>query len=129
MTDEELMRDAHKLGRWERHRFLLLVGISIAISLMLVAVSLKLYNSSGAAQLDLSRPGYEHVKQKSSQSGVFEAFPSTGEINKEAIDKFRALYKKRAEQATNVDSFGGDVMSDAALSIEAPANDQQPATQ
>lgn len=125
MTDEELMRDASKLGRWEQHRFLLLVGISIAISLMLVAVALKLYDSSGAAQLDLSRPGYEHVKQKSSQSGVFEAFPSTGELDKQTIDTFRALYKKRAEQATNVDSFGGDVMSDTALSIDAPAQPAQ----
>ena len=118
MTEEELAADAHKLGRWGQHRFLLLVGISIAIALMLVAVSLKLYYSSGAAQLDLSRPGYEAVSEQSGKTDVYEGFPATGAIDQKAIEEFRAMYKERAEQATNVDSFGGDVMSDKALSID-----------
>ncbi len=126
MTDEELMRDAHKLGRWERHRFMLLVGISIIIALMLVGVSMNLYNSSGAAQLDLSRPGYDRVVKKPSKDSVFEAFPSFGEVNGATVDSFSKLYKKHATQATIVDSFGGDVMSDEALSIDAPAPVDQP---
>lgn len=120
MSEEDLVADAHHLEGWEKHRFLLMVGISIVIALMLVAVSLKLYESSGAAQLDLSRPGYEHVSEKVAQNDVFKSFPATGEINKDVIEEFRALYAKRAIQATNVDSFGGDVMSDAALAIDAP---------
>lgn len=119
MTEEELAADAHKLGRWEQHRFLLLVGISIAIALALVAVSLKLYYSSGAAQLDLSRPGYEAVSETVGKSEVYEGFPAIGAIDQQAIDDFREMYKQRAEEATNVDTFGGDVMSDKALSIDA----------
>jgi hypothetical protein len=121
MSEEDLVADAHHLEGWEKHRFLLMVGASIVIALLLVAVSMKLYESSGAAQLDLSRPGYEHVSEKVAQSEVFKGFPATGEINQEAIDDFRAMYEKRAIQATDVDSFGGDVMSDAALSIDEPA--------
>lgn len=121
MTDEELKADAQKLGRWGQHRFLLLVGASIVIALLLVAVALKLYYTSGAAQLDLSRPGYESVSEKSGRSEVFAGFPSTGNIDKEALDQFREMYAERAELTTNVDSFGGDVMSDKALSIDRPA--------
>lgn len=120
MSEEDLVAEAHHLEGWEKHRFLVMVGVSIVVALMLVAVSMKLYESSGAAQLDLSRPGYEHVSEKVAQSDVFKGFPATGEINKKAIDEFSAMYAKRATQATNVDSFGGDVMSDAALSIDAP---------
>ena len=120
MSEEDLVAEAHHLEGWEKHRFLLMVGASIVIALLLVAVSMKLYESSGAAQLDLSRPGYEHVSEKVSQPEVFKGFPATGEINQEALATFRSMYEKRAIQATNVDGFGGDVMSDAALSIDAP---------
>lgn len=120
MSEEDVISEAHHLEGWEKHRFLLMVGASIIVALMLVTVSMKLYESSGAAQLDLSRPGYEHVSQKVAQSDVFKGFPATGEINKKTIDDFRAMYAKRATQATNVDSFGGDVMSDSALSIDDP---------
>lgn len=123
MTEEELAADAQHLTGWEKHRFLVMVGASIVIALMLVAVSMKLYESSGAAQLDLSRPGYEHVSEKVAPSEVFKGFPATGEMDQEAIEEFRAMYNKRALQATNVDSFGGDVMNDAALGIDAPIDE------
>lgn len=109
-----------KLSRWEQHRFMALVGGSIVIALLLTAVSLKLYATSGAAQLDLSRPGYEQAVDKKAKSTVFEGYPSSGPINKQTLKEFQDLYSKRADQATKVDSFGGDVMNDAALSIDAP---------
>ena len=117
---EHQVVDEPKLNRWEQHRFLGLVIGSIIVALLLTAVSLKLYASSGAAQLDLSRPGYEQVAEKKTKSTVFEGFPSSGPINEETLKQFQELYKKRADQATKVDSFGGDVMNDAALSIDAP---------
>lgn len=121
MTEEDLIADAQHLSGWEKHRFLVMVGASIAIALMLVAVSMKLYESSGAAQLDLSRPGYEHVNEKVTPSEVFKGFSAVGEINEATIKEFQEMYKDRAAQATEVDSFGGDVMNDAALGIDAPA--------
>lgn len=120
MSEDELIADAAHLTGWEKHRFLVMIGASIVIALMLVAVSMKLYESSGAAQLDLSRPGYEHVNEKVAPSEVFKGFSAVGEMDQVALDEFRKMYSKRAGQATNVDSFGGDVMSDAALGIDAP---------
>ena len=123
MTNEELTTEGRPLSRWEQHRFTLLVAGTILISLFLVAVALALYASSGAAQLDLSRPGYTSVRDRAVRSDTFDGYSATGPINKETINQFRTLYDKQAEQATNVDSFSGTVMSDQALSIDAPPAD------
>lgn len=123
MNVDEIVEDANHLPGWQKHRFMLMVGCSIIIALMLVAVAMKLYASSGAAQLDLSRPGYEHVSERVAQTEVFKGFPSSGDIDQQAFDDFREMYSKRATQATAVNSFGGDVMSDAALSIDPPLTD------
>lgn len=121
MSEEELVADTHHMTGWEKHRFLVMIGASIVVALVLVTVSMKLYESSGAAQLDLSRPGYEHVNEKVAQSEIFRGFSAVGEVDEKTIAEFKAMYDERAAAATNVDSFGGDVMSDAALGIDAPS--------
>jgi hypothetical protein len=123
MTEQELTGDKSQLSRWEQHRFMLLIAVTIAISLFLVSVALALYASSGTAQLDLSRPGYVSVREQASRSDAFDSFPATGSIDKEALSKFRELYDKQAERATNVDGFSGDVLSDQVLSLDAPATE------
>jgi hypothetical protein len=120
MTEEQLVAEASMLSPWQRHRFLVLIGSTIIISLFLVGVALALYATSGAAQLDLSRPGYKSVRSQAVQSDSFSGFQASGSVDKNTIDQFRTLYSQQAEKATNVDSFGGDVMSDKALSIDAP---------
>lgn len=118
MIEEQLLAEAHSLGRWQRHKFMVLVGLTIVVSCFLVWIALGLYNSSGAAQLDLSRPGYKSIRAQASHDDSFTGYPSTGDMNKAALDQFRTLYTKQAEQATTVDSFGGDAMSDQALGID-----------
>lgn len=121
MTEDQLISDARGLGPWQRHRFLVLIGATIVISLFLVGVALALYASSGAAQLDLSRPGYVSVRGKAVQSDDFEGFSPSGTVDKNALRQFRSLYEQQSKETTNVDSFGGDVMSDKALSIDSPS--------
>lgn len=120
MTEEQLIHDARTMTPWQRHRFLVLIGATIIIALFLVGVALALYASSGAAQLDLSRPGYVSVREKAVQSDSFSGFPSSGPVSKDTLDQFRTLYQGQASQATNVDSFGGDPLSDKSLSINDP---------
>jgi hypothetical protein len=119
MNEDQLLADKGHLGRWEQHKFLLMVGISIAISLFLVGVALALYANSGTAQLDLSRPGYQSVRQQAARSDSLTSFPADGPIDSKTLEQFRTFYEKRAEQATNVDGFGGNVMSDESLSLNA----------
>lgn len=121
MIEDQLVAEAHKLSRWERHKFMLLVGLTILTALFLVWIAMGLYSSSGAAQLDLSRPGYKSVQSQVTKDDTFNGYPSTGAMNKAALDQFRGLYTKRATQATGIDSFGGGVMSDQALGIDDPS--------
>jgi hypothetical protein len=109
------------MSHWQRHKFMALVGITILIALFLVGVAMALYSSSGAAQLDLSRPGYQSVREQASRTSDFEGYPATGKLDAKAISDFKTMYDKKAKEATAVDSFGGTVMTDQSLSIDAPA--------
>lgn len=124
MNEEVLIAEAEHLSRWQQHKFMVLVGATIILSLLLVTLSLWLYNNSGAAQLDLSRPGYQSVRDQVDHKSDFTVYPSSGSIDKESLDEFRKLYDEQLKEATTVDSFGGTAMSDEALGIgasDAPA--------
>lgn len=107
------------LGRWGEHRFLIMIGGSIVIAVFLVGVALALYASSGAAQLDLSRPGYQSVRKQATQDDAFSGFSANGALDKTALEQFEKFYDERAKQAIGVESFGGNGMSDESLSIDA----------
>lgn len=120
MNEQDLVAQAKQLSGWQKHRFLLMIGLAVATALSLVAISLGLYASSGTAQLDLSRPGYQSVRDQATKSDSFQGFSDTGPINMTTLEEFRQLYDERAEKATNFDSFGGNVMSNQELSIDSP---------
>ncbi len=120
MSEEELIADAKLLTRWQQHKFMLLVALTIAVSLVLVAISLRLYSGSGAMQLDLSRPGYETVRDQVRDTRDFVGFPSSGVLDEKALGEFRTMYNEKLKEATAVESFGGDVLSDRSLGLELP---------
>lgn len=97
---------------------------AILISLILVAISLVLYNQSGAAQLDLSRPSYEAVRSQTHQTEPFTKFePSNGVLKKEDYTLFEKLFttlyseKENDNMQTYKDAFSPDALSDEALGI------------
>lgn len=106
--------------KYQEHRFLVMIGAVIIVALFLIGVALALYASSGASQLDLSRPGYQSVREQAGKSDTFSGFSASGEIDKAALDQFQTLYNERIKQAVGVESFGGTGMSDDSLSIDAP---------
>ena len=113
-----------ELSFWDQHRYLLLIAVSISLAMFLVGVSMALYASSGAAQLDLSRPGYSAVtSQVLKNNNDFEDYSSSGDINKTSIDEFRVLYERQATKAKAVDAFRGDPLDPAALELNVPATD------
>lgn len=120
MLEDPIMTEKSPEHGWRQHLFLLMVGAAVLISLFLVGVALALYASSGAAQLDLSRPGYQSVRNQAGQNGSFDGFSASGELDPAALEQFRKLYEERAQQATSVDSFGGNVLSNESLSIDPP---------
>lgn len=112
----EIDQNSEQLGYWAQHRFLLMIGLTIIVALILVVVGLVIYNVSGAAQLDLSRPGYKSVSsQVVDESDKITDYSSTGPINVDTITEFKELFDERAASASAIDAFGGDPLGPQAL--------------
>lgn len=120
MTEETL----HQSPKIHKNRLVIFVSTSIAIALVLVVISMVLYVSSGAIQLDASRPGVQAVTDQVDQSGSFISFPATGTVDAKTLDQFRKLYDEQVKTVTARDAFNATVLSDSALGIDAPAVDQ-----
>lgn len=113
---EEHIENEEQLTFWAKHRFVLLIVITILIAFILVVVSLIMYYTSGASQLDLSRPGYKSVSDQivDRSDGVAE-YSSFGPIDKASIEEFKELFNAQVSSATTVDAFGGDPLNPAIL--------------
>ena len=114
---DELRAEAQNLSVWERHRFFLLVASVICIALFMVSVALSLYNSSGAAQLDLSRPGYQAVRDQASRDTVTQSFSSNGALTESALNSFSQMYKEQSGKVTSVDSYDAAALSEDSLQL------------
>ncbi len=111
---------SEKLGFWIEHRFMLLVLITIIISIVLVCISVTVYNMSGAAQLDLSRPGYQSVSGKVDRTDNVTDYSAFGPINKDTVSQFMAAYDTQASKAKAVDAFNGDPLNPVVLEFGDP---------
>lgn len=107
------------VSKFAQHRFVVLITGSVIIALLLVAVSMQLYSSSGTAQLDLSRPGYKSVRDQIRPEDAYDGFSASGPIDDAALKNFKELYDKRAKDAS-ADAFGSDVLGEQTLGIDAP---------
>lgn len=98
------------------HQLVLMIAGSIVIALLFVVMAMNLYNSSGAAQVDLSRPGYQSVRKQSIQrDDNYSTYPSTGTITADTIKDFKSKYDKRAQKAQATKAFTAEVFTDDAL--------------
>jgi len=114
---DDLQQTAEQQGSFiSRHRFFILVGLTIVAALIMVSVSLVIYNLSGAAELDLSRPGYKEVRdQVIDEEATFENYSAAGQINTTTINEFKDLLDDQAAAAAAVDAFGGDPLGPDSL--------------
>jgi hypothetical protein len=95
-----------------------MIFFAIAVSTVLVSISMSIYNSSGAAQLDLSRPGYQDVRDQADKNNSgFIDFSDMGSINQTVLNSFGNQYKTQSTKIKTVDAFGTDPLSPTALGI------------
>lgn len=114
-TQQPIVLSANGLTFWQRHRLTLLLAITLAIAVILTCVSVTIYNISGAAQLDLSRPGYHDVSSKVDKTDKIDSYSSSGPVNKDTINEFITLYDKQADKAKKIDAFNGDPLNPEVL--------------
>lgn len=100
------------------HKLLLMVFGSVVVSILLVLASLALYYSTGASQLDLSRPGYSDIREQVRNNDDYKGFNAAGPINEESLEEFDKLYTEKLKEIEAVDAFGNDVLSFESLELE-----------
>jgi hypothetical protein len=100
------------------HRLLVMIFGSVIIASLLVLVALSLYASTGASQLDLSRPGYVDIRSQAKNDDSFVGFSPSGELDAEALEEFEKLYAQKLTELETVDPFKKDVLSPESLQIK-----------
>jgi len=121
---EELRVDSESMTVWQRHRFFVLVAGVIVISCVMVVIGMYIYNTSGAAQVDLSRPGYQSVQREASRDSVDDSFPATGKLDENAFNSFDSMYSDHARQVVGVDSFDPKALDTNTLQLFVPNSPQ-----
>lgn len=106
---------AEQLPFWHKHRLSILMIIAVTAALILTVVSVMIYNTSGAAQLDLSRPGYRAVSDKVDKKQSIDTYSASGPVTKDSIQEFIKLYDRQSEKAKAVDAFNGDPLNPEVL--------------
>lgn len=122
---EELRDDAESMTLWQRHRFFVLVAVVIVLSCVMVVIGMYIYNTSGAAQVDLSRPGYKSVQREAKRDSIDDSFPTSGKLDADAFDSFNKMYNEHARQVVGVDSFDPKALDSTAAQLfvsNPPAN-------
>ena len=102
-----------------RHRFPFALFSVVGITIIMTAISLSLYVSSGTSQLDLSRPGFEKIREEVKQAPN-DNFSSTGPVDTQSVDEFDTLYKKQRAYINALGNFQDSSLDDSSLQLEAP---------
>ena len=100
------------------HKLLVFVFMSVVASFVLVMMSFSLYVSSGASQLDLSRPGLAKIRSQAKNDNDFQSFPATGVLDQSSMDSFEKLYDSKLGDLTAIEAFKSDVLSPKSLQIK-----------
>lgn len=120
MDEPTTTASEEELTFWATHRFLLLIVATLVVSIILVSVSIVLYNVSGSAQLDLSRPGYKSVSDKVDRDNSVTEYSAFGPVNKATLKEFTTIFDKQAQKAKAVDAFNGDPLNPEVLEFGDP---------
>ncbi len=115
---EEPQEQPNGRTRFSEHRLVILVSGSIAVSFVLVVISMLMYMNSPARKLDASRPGLKSVQDKIEKFDNFKEFSASGPINKDTLEEFEKLYSKQVRDALGYNAFSSEALSDQTLHID-----------
>jgi len=118
------MKRLPRLRKWiTRNQWPVFIIAMLAVALTFTSISLWLYRVSGAAKLDLSRPGYEKVREAvKDDSDSTKPFPPTGNLDAAAIADFRSRYQTLKTGLDRMNNFDSAVMSDENLGLGAESS-------
>ena len=98
-----------------RYKIIVALLITVLIAIAMTILSFYLYIRSGVSVLDLSRPGYESVREQVQPKTPTTEFDATGPVNPDVIDKFHVLYEEQKTGLNATDNFSNQNLEDANL--------------
>ena len=103
-----------------RHQLAVLIVATILVAFTTTTIGLILYNTGGAAQVDLSRPGYAGLSEEleSDKDHSYIEFPATGPIDSKTLQEFEDAYKVQLDNSVSIDAFSGSPLSAESLGID-----------
>ena len=111
------------LEKMKKHQFGIFIAGSLAVTAILLGVSLWMYNEFGTAQLDLSRPSLQEARdqakrdaEKAKNEAQTSGFSGEGEINTAVLNEFEKLYSEKLNKLEG-DFFGEGALSDETLNL------------
>ena len=115
-------RQPSETGFIHRYRFRTVLAIAISITLILTIINVSLYNITGTAKLDLSRPGYEAARKKINNSEEFDtySFSPNDPLSQDTIKKYLYHYDKHLKRTQAYDRYDVSVIEDTNLGLNSP---------
>lgn len=103
----------------EKHRLGCFTTGCVVVALAMTTLSLRIYQMSGAIQLDLSRPGYEKVRTQVKKEADDHPFSSTGPLDNAAVQDFDSRIDKYRKELQELGTFDQQQLSDENLGLTA----------
>ena len=122
---DELRNDARLKEGWQHSRLYALLAGVIVIALILVSVAMSIYNSSGAAQIDMSRPGFSSVQNKVKEDTSTQSFPASGQFDQQAFKDFYKMYDERVTALDSINAYDPAATENDSYTLLPPENQPQ----
>lgn len=103
------------------HQFAWAITLAVLIACLMTAVSLSLYVSTGAIQLDLSRPGYETARKEIIKPTNTPDFAAYGVIDVKTLDEYQERFDSQRTSLNKIGKFKDKSLEDDSLSLSVPA--------
>lgn len=100
-----------------KRRLLFALTAAILATLCLTVISVSIYNIGGFYRYDLSRPGFEKVRQEVSTTPTDATYDTTSPLSKEAVDGFFKEFDSHRKNLSDYDTFNNGGLSDDELQI------------
>ena len=121
ILDELLVRYKEEVQaiKFRSYKFATFIGLTIAVSVVLVSIAMFMYYKTDAYRLDLSRPEYASHRNQISKDADEKSheFDAQGSVNKDTLKEFLGIYDKEVENVNKIKAFSNDVLSDKELSL------------
>lgn len=108
-----------KIINWiKSHQLVMFLFGACVLTVASTVAGLVIYKVSGAYKFDLSRPGYEDVREdiKDDDDNTMP-FPTNGVLDPDAIQDFRDRYHRITDRLNKMNDYDAEVLSDENLGL------------